>query len=84
MKRILITCFIFLSMAACTNPEDSVNNNTDSAHNSNAEKSTLNTQPGAFTPDTSGGAGADTSMDATTGGSSRKTSGAEGGSKPEQ
>ena len=57
MKKILIASFVALNVAACSNPEDSVNNNTDSARNANTEDSTLNTQPGPTTPDTSGGRG---------------------------
>ena len=77
MKKILIVSFVAISLAACSNPEDSVNNNTDSARNANTEDSTLNTQPGPTTPDTSGGSRADTSM--VPAGQGNKTSSSAGG-----
>lgn len=66
MKKIILPCFLFLAVA-CTSPEDSVNNNTDSARDAKTEGTVTNTPPGGTTPNKSGGSRADTSMDATTG-----------------
>lgn len=66
MKKIMLLSLLFFGVA-CTNPEDNVDNNTDSARNANTEGTTTNTPPGPTTKDTSGGSRMDTSMDATSG-----------------
>lgn len=72
MKKIMLVGLLFLGLA-CTNPEDNVNNNTDSARDANTEGTTTNTPPGPTTIDNSQSSKMDTSMDATTGKSGGST-----------
>jgi hypothetical protein len=78
MKKLILLAILFYGIS-CTNPEDSVNNHTDSAKNANTEGHTLNNTPGPTNNDKDAATGLDTSKDATTGTSGANTqSGAAG------
>ena len=66
MKKLLIIAIVFYGVS-CTNPEDSVNNHTDSAKNANTEGHTLNNTTGPTNNDGKSTSGLDTSRDATNG-----------------
>jgi hypothetical protein len=66
MKKLILLAILFYGIS-CTNPEDSVNNHTDSAKDANTEGHTLNNTLGPTNNDKNTSTGLDTSRDATTG-----------------
>ncbi len=65
MKKLILLALVIASVA-CTNPEDSANNNTDSSRNANTEGTISNSPPGGAEGNNSGARGMDQSKDPTT------------------